>query len=99
KLAQLRQQGVAFPNQYRRDSLAQALQDELGGKEKAELETLDRQAAVAGRIMARRGPFLVLQDASGRIQLYADKDLPEAVLAGIKGWDIGDIVWVKGPVH
>lgn len=99
KLAAIRAQGGAFPNQYRRDSLSHALQAELGDKDKAELEALDRQAAVAGRIMARRGPFLVLQDASGRIQLYADKALPEDIMNGIKGWDIGDIVWVQGPVH
>ncbi len=100
KLAGIRQRGVAFPNDRRRDSLAQALQDELGSQDKAALEQLDRQAAVAGRIMARRGPFLVLQDASGRIQLYADhKSLDADTMEGIKAWDIGDIVWVKGPVH
>ncbi|HEY9036110.1 MAG TPA: lysine--tRNA ligase [Pseudomonadales bacterium] len=100
KLAAIRAQGNAFPNQYRRDSLSHALQEELGDKDKAVLEQLDRQAAVAGRIMARRGPFLVLQDASGRIQLYADhKTLDADAMEGIKGWDIGDIVWAKGPVH
>ena len=72
KLQQLREAGPAFPNDFRRDALAAELQQELGGFEKAELEEKDRKAAVAGRIMAKRGPFLVLQDASGRIQLYAD---------------------------
>ncbi len=50
--------------------------------------------------MAKRGPFLVLQDASSRIQLYLDKKaFPENVVADIKAWDIGDIVGVTGPVH
>ncbi|MGB8712299.1 MAG: lysine--tRNA ligase [Onishia taeanensis] len=90
----------AFPNDFRRDSLAATLDAELGDKDKAELETLDRQAAVAGRIMRKRGPFIVIQDSSGQIQLYVDKKgLPAEVLEDIKGWDIGDIVAGSGPVH
>lgn len=90
----------AFPNDFRRDSQAAELEAELGDKDKAELETLDRQAAVAGRIMRKRGPFIVIQDASGQIQLYVDKKgLPELVLEDIKDWDIGDIVAARGPVH
>ena len=90
----------AFPNDFRRDSLAGELLAELGEKEKAELETLNRLAAVAGRVMRKRGPFLVIQDPSGTIQLYVDKKgLPEATLEEIKGWDIGDIVAARGPVH
>ena len=100
KLAGLREQGVAFPNNFRRDALAAALQHELGDHDKEALEKLDRQAAVAGRIMAKRGPFMVLQDVSGRIQLYVDKkSLPAELAAAIKGWDIGDIVGATGPVH
>ncbi|PAU75904.1 lysine--tRNA ligase [Halomonas salipaludis] len=92
--------GSAFPNDFRRDSLAAELDAELGDKDKAELEALDRQAAVAGRIMRKRGPFIVIQDVSGQIQLYVDKKgLPAEVLDDIKGWDIGDIVAGRGPVH
>lgn len=100
KLAAYREQGNAFPNDFRRSDTAEALQLELGEKEKAELESLNRPAKVAGRIMAKRGPFLVIQDVSSRIQAYVDKkQLPEAVAADIKTWDIGDIVGVSGPVH
>ncbi|KAA0012174.1 lysine--tRNA ligase [Billgrantia pellis] len=92
--------GSAFPNDFRRDSLAAELNDELGDKDKAELEALKRRAAVAGRVMRKRGPFLVIQDPSGTIQLYVDKKgLAEEVLEDIKGWDIGDIVAGRGPVH
>ncbi|WP_280567768.1 lysine--tRNA ligase [Chromohalobacter sp. 296-RDG] len=92
--------GSAFPNDFRRDSLAAELQAELGDKEKAELETLDRQASVAGRIMRQRGPFIVIQDVSDQIQLYVDKKgLPAEVLEDVKSWDIGDIVAARGPVH
>ena len=85
KLAAIREKRNPFPNDFRRDAYAQALQEELGDKEKAELETLDRKAKVAGRIMAKRGPFMVLQDVSGRIQAYVDKKtLPAELTEEIK---------------
>ena len=100
KLADIRSERNAFPNSFRRQDYAADLQQELGEKDKESLETLDRLAAVAGRIMAKRGPFLVLQDMSGRIQAYVDKkQLPEALSAEIKTWDIGDIIGCAGPVH
>lgn len=100
KLADIRSKRQAFPNDFRRQDLASSLQQELGDKEKPELESLNRRAAVAGRIMAKRGPFLVLQDMSGRIQAYVDKKLlPEEQLPEIKTWDIGDIIGCEGPVH
>ena len=100
KLAARREQGVAFPNTFRRDALASELQAELGDKDKEELEQLDRKASVAGRIMRMRGPFIVIQDMSSQIQLYVDKKaLPEEVRADIKSWDFGDIVGASGPVH
>ena len=100
KLAAIReQQAVAFPNTFRRSDSAAELQKELGDKEKAELETLDRKASIAGRIMAKRGPFFVIQDVTGRIQAYADKKLAEPMGSTVKTWDIGDIVGVTGPVH
>jgi len=100
KLKLKREQGEAFPNHFRRDSLANELQAELADKDKEELAALDRQASIAGRIMAKRGPFLVIQDMSGRIQMYVGKkNLPEDLLTEIKTWDIGDIVAGTGPVH
>lgn len=105
KLSALREaateQGAsAFPNDFRRDSLAGDLHGELDGVDKDELETLNRQAAVAGRVMTKRGPFVVIQDASGQIQLYFNKkELDPAIVATVKGWDIGDIVAATGPVH
>ncbi|WNK20732.1 lysine--tRNA ligase [Halomonas piscis] len=105
KLAERREQAEArgvsvFPNDFRRDSLSAELDEALSDRDKAELEALDRQAAVAGRIMRKRGPFIVIQDAAGQTQLYVDKKgLPEDVLDDIKSWDIGDIVAGRGPVH
>jgi lysyl-tRNA synthetase class 2 len=100
KLAALRQQRNAFPNTFRRDSYAEALQQQFGEKTKEELEALGHRAKIAGRIMAMRGPFLVVQDMTGRIQVYIDKKtLPEATSQEAKTWDIGDIIGAAGPVH
>ncbi|WP_346795820.1 lysine--tRNA ligase [Halomonas sp. Bachu 37] len=90
----------AFPNDFRRDSLTIELEQALGDKDKAELESLNQRAGVAGRIMRKRGPFIVIQDVAGQIQLYVDKKgLPAELLEDIKSWDIGDIVAGRGPVH
>ncbi|MCC7517116.1 MAG: lysine--tRNA ligase [Pseudomonadales bacterium] len=97
KLKSIRENGNAFPNHFRRDSLASTLQQTLGDESKEALEQRDQKASIAGRIMAKRGPFFVLQDVSGRIQFYIDKHHAQA--EEIKGWDIGDIVGITGPVH
>jgi len=100
KLSTIREQRNAFPNSFRPSAYAAELQTEFGEKDKDVLEQLDRRASVAGRIMAKRGPFLVLQDKSGRIQAYVDKKrLPEQQVAEIKTWDIGDIIGCEGAVH
>ncbi|WP_114417726.1 lysine--tRNA ligase [Marinospirillum perlucidum] len=100
KLAARREAGNAFPNHLRRDAYAADLQKELGDKEKPELEELNRPAKVAGRILRKRGPFIVIQDVSGQIQLYVDKKgLDEDQKEDIKTWDLGDLVYAEGPVH
>ena len=67
------------PNKFSREHLTADLQQEFGEKSKEELETLDHKVSVAGRIMAKRGPFLVLQDMAGRIQAYAAKDVQKVL--------------------
>jgi lysyl-tRNA synthetase class 2 len=56
---------------------------------------------VAGRVMALRkfgkAAFFHIQDSSGRIQIYARRDLVgEEPYALFKKWDVGDIVGVEG---
>lgn len=102
KLANLREQGIAFPNDFRRDHTSDQLHAEFGGKENEELEALNIEVAVAGRMMTRRimgkASFVTLQDVGGRIQLYvARDDLPEGVYnEQFKKWDLGDILGAKG---
>lgn len=87
------------PNDFRRDSLAGDLQAQFGEKTKEELEALNHIVAIAGRIMAKRGPFLVIQETSGRIQAYAAKPVQNELKEKYQGLDIGDIVGVKGALH
>ena len=99
KLEALRERGNAFPNQWRREHLAAELESAYEGKDKAELEAAHIPVTVAGRIMAKRGPFLVLQDVSGRVQLYADKAVQQDIKDRWDTWDIGDIVGAAGPLR
>ncbi|EKF73952.1 lysyl-tRNA synthetase [Alcanivorax hongdengensis A-11-3] len=92
KLAELREAGNPFPNDFRRDSLAAELQAQYGELSKEELEEKGIQVAVAGRLMLDRKAFKVLQDMSGRIQVYATKDVQKDT----KHWDLGDIIGVRG---
>ncbi|MGI3041331.1 lysine--tRNA ligase [Shewanella algae] len=87
------------PNTFRRSHKAAELQAQFADKSKEELESLGFKTAIAGRIMAKRGPFLVLQDVSGRIQAYAGKEVQADLKERYQGLDIGDIVGVKGTLH
>ncbi|OSC81201.1 lysine--tRNA ligase [Klebsiella pneumoniae] len=102
KLAALREQGVAFPNDFRRDHTSDQLHAEFDAKDNDELASLNVEVAVAGRMMTRRvmgkASFVTLQDVGGRIQLYvARDDLPEGVYnEQFKKWDLGDIIAARG---
>ena len=50
----LREQGIPFPNDFRRDHTSDQLHAEFDGKENEELEALNIEVAVAGRMMTRR---------------------------------------------
>ena len=100
KLNLLRESNNAFPNSFRRDSYAQDLQEKFCEKSKEELVELNQHAKVAGRIMAKRGPFFVMQDMTGRIQSYLDrKGLGKELVKEIDTWDIGDIIGVEGTIN
>ncbi|MDA3977965.1 lysine--tRNA ligase [Gallibacterium sp. AGMB14963] len=102
KLASLRQKGNAFPNTFRRDSLAGDLHTAYENEDGEVLKDKEIAVAVAGRIMTRRkmgkASFITLQDMSGKIQLYVARDLlPEGVYEEVMAMlDLGDIVGAKG---
>ncbi|MES2356435.1 MAG: lysine--tRNA ligase [Pseudomonadota bacterium] len=101
KLAALREQGNAFPNDFSREDTAAALQAAHGGKSKEELEATPVDVAVAGRMMLKRvmgkASFATIQDLSGRVQVYIANDITgEAAHSAFKHYDLGDILGVKG---
>ncbi|MFO7604578.1 MAG: amino acid--tRNA ligase-related protein, partial [Gammaproteobacteria bacterium] len=102
KLNKIREQGIAFPNDFRRNVMAGELHAEYGDKSKEELEALGVRVSVAGRMMLKRvmgkASFATVQDMSGRIQFYVVRDdLPEGVYnEQFKKWDIGDIIGGEG---
>lgn len=102
KLNELREQGVAFPTDFRRNVVAGELHAEYGEKSKEELEAEPIRVKIAGRMMTRRimgkAAFCHVQDMSGQIQLYVMRDaLPEGCYNDhFKKWDIGDILGAEG---
>ncbi|MDG2060329.1 MAG: lysine--tRNA ligase [SAR86 cluster bacterium] len=101
KLALLREEGKAYPNDYKRDSLSKDLHDKFGSKTKDELEKESTLVRVAGRVMLQRkmgkASFVTLQDMDGQIQAYIrSNDLPEGEYDKFKTWDLGDLVGISG---
>lgn len=101
KLAAIRKQGVAFPNDFKPKHHAADLALKYGPLENEELEPLNVRVTVAGRMMLKRimgkASFATLQDASGRIQLFVTRDaLGEEVYNAFKHWDLGDILGGEG---
>jgi lysyl-tRNA synthetase class 2 len=103
KLEQLRAQGQAFPNGFRRDTVADYLIGTYGDRDAASLETETEVFALAGRLMAKRvmgkASFGQLQDMSGRIQIFVQLDsVGAAAYETFKHADVGDLLGVKGTV-
>lgn len=95
KLDALKEAGCAYPNKFRRDSYVEDLQQAHGEKTKQELEELAITVSIAGRVMLNRGAFGVIQDMTGRIQFYVNKEARPFA----KSLDLGDIIGVKGILH
>src|SRR3990167_3602104 len=101
KLTAWREQGNAYPTDFRRDVLAEKLHAQYADKTEPELEAQPVEVHMAGRIMTRRlmgkASFVHLQDSSGRIQLYLrQNELPEGVYEAFLDWDLGDMIGVDG---
>lgn len=101
KLARLRTQGPAFPNDFVRDHLAASVSEQYDQFDTAWFETHSISVALAGRMMTRRimgkASFMNLQDMSGQLQIYIARDtVSEAVYTAFKDWDLGDVVGISG---
>ncbi|MBR8056831.1 lysine--tRNA ligase [Burkholderia dolosa] len=101
KLRALREQGVAYPNDFRPTHHAADLQAKFAESDKAALEADPVEVAVAGRMMLKRvmgkASFATVQDGSGQIQFFVTpNDVGADTYDAFKKWDLGDIVAARG---
>jgi lysyl-tRNA synthetase, class II len=99
------QQIAAFPNDFKPENKAADLHAAFDQFDKETLDSMLKPAVVAGRMMLKRvmgkASFATIQDASGRIQLFINKENladenSEAIYEAFKHWDLGDILGAKG---
>ena len=101
KLTQLRESGIAYPNDFHRSALADELIAAYDAHSAESLEAEALEAAVSGRIMSMRvmgkNTFVKVQDRSGQIQLFVQRDVVgQEFYAEFKKWDLGDIIGASG---
>ncbi len=101
KLKAIRQQGIAFPNDFKPSHHALDLLQRHGTQSNEELEPQAIRVRLAGRMMLKRvmgkASFCTLQDGSGRIQLFVTRDeLGEEAYERFKHLDLGDIIGAEG---
>ncbi len=104
KLADLQEAGIdPFGRRFERSHNSKELHETYDAFSKEELADKNLKAAIAGRIMTKRGKgkvsFAHLQDREGQIQIYVRKDtVGEENYAWFKQADIGDFVGVSGEI-
>jgi lysyl-tRNA synthetase class 2 len=100
KLARLRERGIAFPNDFRRDALAADIITAYGGKSAEALDAAAVRVKVAGRMRAKRvmgkASFARLEDSSGALQVFLQQQALGEVYDEFKGWDVGDVIGAEG---
>lgn len=103
KIEQMRAEGVSpYPNRFRRNATAEALQERFRDVDSDGLERVEERFALAGRIMSMRNfgksCFLHVLDETGQLQLYLRKNIVgEEAYDRFKRWsDVGDWVGAEG---
>jgi lysyl-tRNA synthetase, class II len=100
KLGKLRDRGIAYPNQFRRNALAADLLTAYESKSAEFFEIEALRVSVAGRMRAKRvmgkASFAKLEDVSGAIQIFLQQQALGEAYDEFKTWDVGDIVGAEG---
>jgi lysyl-tRNA synthetase class 2 len=100
KLAELRALGEAYPNDFRRNALAEELLLAYGERAPEWLEAHPTRASIAGRMLFKRvmgkASFAKLQDRSGMLQVFLQSEALAETYERFKGWDVGDILGAEG---
>lgn len=100
KLDKLRSGGSAFPNDFRRDALADQLLTAYGDRPTEWFDQHAIRVKVGGRMLAKRvmgkASFAKIADRTGQIQMFAQSESLGATYDEFKGWDVGDLLGVEG---
>ena len=101
KLSSLRELGFNFPKPIPIDSYCIDLNNNHEESSKEDLENLNKEVAIAGRMMAKRimgkSSFSKIKDGTSSIQIFINsKNVSEELYEQFKTYDVGDILWVKG---
>jgi len=100
KLAIVRRAGGAYPNDFRRDTLAGQVQMAFGEKSAEWLDANPTPVRIGGRMLLKRvmgkASFAKLADRSGEIQIFLQAQTLGPAYEQFKGWDLGDIVGAAG---
>jgi lysyl-tRNA synthetase, class II len=100
KLDKLREGGPAFPNDFRRDALADQLLTAYGDRPTEWFDQHPVRVKVGGRMLAKRvmgkASFAKIADRSGQLQVFAQSESLGALYDEFKGWDVGDVIGVEG---
>ena len=92
--------GVAFPNDFRRDALADQLHTAYGERPPEWFEHNAIRVKVGGRMLIKRvqgkTSFAKIADRTGQIQLFLQKEPLGEVYEDFKHWDVGDVLGAQG---
>ncbi len=104
KMAALREAGIdPFGRGFERTHRSGEIRAFCGGKTAEELDEMNAEVSIAGRIMSKRRMgklgFMHILDRDGRIQVVVNKRIiGDEIYEIFKASDIGDIVGIKGKV-
>jgi lysyl-tRNA synthetase, class II len=100
KLDKLRQRGTAFPNDFRRDALADQLLTAYGDRTPEWFDAHPVRVKIGGRMVAKRvmgkASFAKLADRTGQLQVFLQSEPLGAQYEEFKTWDVGDLLGVEG---
>ena len=104
KAQKLKEMGInLYPTGIKPDICVSRLREKYDPMSAEELEKEEKRYAIAGRIMAIRSfgkaSFINVKDGTGKIQVYIKKDkVGDEKYRLFKLMDVGDFIWVKGPI-
>jgi lysyl-tRNA synthetase class 2 len=100
KLAKLRESGIAYPNDFRRDALADQLLTAYGERPTEWFDAHPIKVKVGGRMMAKRvmgkASFAKIADRTGQIQIFVQSAAIGEAYEDFKHWDVGDVIGAEG---